>query len=1472
MESSNCDTTVRMYVQISETIASLKTINTNADNGQYLFNMGLTNSNLQYLNAMFNTFPKTGVYDHTKSQQHHKQQQHQPITIRALARTLDSKIKAGIDNLKVPKSNKLENTPAVRTNPTSGGSIWQPNDGNGQNGKVKTDRKGYAADYNALDIPRGYGPGVDHLDSRTNPDPKPYDLPPSQFMIPMESMVPYQAEPMMAQIATVPMMAPMTTTPLMTPFSTGTIIAPMQASQMMTSMSVAPLPPPTAFTSCPNQMQAPVVFNEPLSPIIREQVPVPVEVPVVREVPVERVVPVPFVQHVPVPFEVPVDRIVQVNRPVIRHVPVPQPVPVIHPVTVERPVFIERKVPVPEPMPLALPCAPMMRMEPKGYPMATFKQRFMAPFKTNGRVGRLFRSVTYFKSGHKPAFRLFSKEPLPMILNTRNLMIHPGKPVGIVIYSIMYRSIFKLTKNINYFVTNPIYRYNQISKQTLAATCHDALFQSKRTFSSDSMEKEFQTAVANLQKVSTDVDNDKKLKLYALYKQATNGPCSDEKPSMFNVVDKAKWQAWKALGDQSSDDAKKDYISIVNELLAASGASEESSKQEPDIVFESKNHVYTIRLNRPKQYNAITPEIYEGIIDALKRAGEDPDIKFVVITGTGKYFSSGNDLKNFTKGLQAAGGDMEKATSMARDTLFRFVSAFIDFPKPLIGVINGPAFGIMFTTLALYDCIIASDTASFTCPFSSLGQSPEGCSTYTFPRIFGQSLASELLYFNYVMPVEEAHRRGFVSRIIQKDKLESHVEEWLHGEKGLVATCYPNSMINAKNLVLNEETRLMLQQINKHEADVLQQSWNSEECMEALQKFYTQMSHLNSGRLNLSSIRDVSRSVLFSLLDSIEGTKSMVWDSKLIGPFGLISDYGLLKEHKIVQMLELRGGRLLSNISAQNVIYFIRPKSAFMDIISENILQESVSRLSNINLHIIFVPYKSVICERQLQFLGVFGDISSINEYSPDFYVFDSDVISIEWPLSYKECNLESDFSSLYQSARALMTLQCLYGIIPSITGIGFAARTVWNVMARMRREMQGIEPSIVPQFDHLILIDRSIDTLTPMVQQLNYEGLLDEIYGINQTVIELPPDKFVQNNQDDITNAGTSVQNVEPPTEKKRFQLNSAEDLFKKLRDSNHLSVGPILHSSAKSLAAQFDERKFAKTVREIRQFVDKIPFLQKLRSSQANHTSMAELIREHTNTEEFQELLFYENEILNGIDTDEINPYIENCINKSESLFKILRLIAIQSFCGNGLKRKVYDFYKREIVQTYGYEHMLSLSRIEHAGLIRVSGGAGWSGRSYSMIRNRLKLTWDINGASGGANSNASPDIGHVHNGYTPLTVRIVQQLEQFGYRSLSDVLSRLLLRQNVPIFDDIQQLPPTLRKRRNSDTTSLQSSAEMNQKLVLIFFLGGCTFSEISSLRCLSHKDSVNTDFIVATTSIINGNTFIQSLTKLDFPNIS
>lgn len=98
---------------------------------------------------------------------------------------------------------------------------------------------------------------------------------------------------------------------------------------------------------------------------------------------------------------------------------------------------------------------------------------------------------------------------------------------------------------------------------------------------------------------------------------------------------------------------------------------------------------------------------------------------------------------------------------------------------------------------------------------------------------------------------------------------------------------------------------------------------------------------------------------------------------------------------------------------------------------------------------------------------------------------------------------LHKDPTYLYNVSKSLMTMQSLYGIIPNIYGKGKNARTVANQILRMRRELtQNQEPQITPKIDNLILIDRNIDLITPMMTQLTYEGLIDENFGIKYSMI----------------------------------------------------------------------------------------------------------------------------------------------------------------------------------------------------------------------------------------------------------------------------------------------------------------------------------------------------------------------------------
>ena len=120
--------------------------------------------------------------------------------------------------------------------------------------------------------------------------------------------------------------------------------------------------------------------------------------------------------------------------------------------------------------------------------------------------------------------------------------------------------------------------------------------------------------------------------------------------------------------------------------------------------------------------------LLSSLFKTLKEAGTSADVKGVVITGSGKYYSAGVDLSSMIKPMAPS-----KLVRQIRDQNELCFGSFLNFPKPIVAAVNGPAIGAAVTSTVLMDALIASPSASFSLPFAKLGVPPEGCSSVTWP-------------------------------------------------------------------------------------------------------------------------------------------------------------------------------------------------------------------------------------------------------------------------------------------------------------------------------------------------------------------------------------------------------------------------------------------------------------------------------------------------------------------------------------------------------------------------------------------------------------------------------------------------------------------------------------------------------------------------------------------------------------------
>jgi len=187
---------------------------------------------------------------------------------------------------------------------------------------------------------------------------------------------------------------------------------------------------------------------------------------------------------------------------------------------------------------------------------------------------------------------------------------------------------------------------------------------------------------------------------------------------------------------------------------------------EPAVLFGVEGGVATITLNRPDQMNAMNGDLSRGLRDALQQVRDRDDIRVAVLTGNGRAFCAGADLRSRADGPAAGGGP---ATVFRTDDTKGF-SEF-DAKKPIIGAINGFALGGGFELALSCDLLIASEAAQFGLPEITLGFFPLAGAPVTLPRSIPRVLANDMLFTGERIDAQIALRFGLVSRVVPADEL-----------------------------------------------------------------------------------------------------------------------------------------------------------------------------------------------------------------------------------------------------------------------------------------------------------------------------------------------------------------------------------------------------------------------------------------------------------------------------------------------------------------------------------------------------------------------------------------------------------------------------------------------------------------------------------------------------------------------------
>ncbi len=580
----------------------------------------------------------------------------------------------------------------------------------------------------------------------------------------------------------------------------------------------------------------------------------------------------------------------------------------------------------------------------------------------------------------------------------------------------------------------------------------------------------------------------------------------------------------------------------------------------------------------------------------------------------------------------------------------------------------------------------------------------------------------------------------------------------------------------------------------------------------------------NEAKIDLSIFKDHLEQSFLDKLDSMQDIEKLIILAKpCLHQINYITKFDKVKKRKI-EKIEILGEKTSESYDKTPIIiYIIPPEIKYIKIIENHLSKTKNKTLKQ--YHVLFIPQITNECQSYIKSnsLNLYLKLDNLNI---DMYLIDNDILSLEDNLSLYDLYIKEDFNILSILAKIIIKFEAIFGkmkyryykgsLAKKLNHLIIDEENTFNLDNNDDNNNENNDINNSANFGYIIL-DRTVDMITPFCSNFVYEGLLDEYFGVNLNSIKISS-KILSKEKEETM----------------KIDLSENDKFYTNIKNYNFSKIRTFLPSRLTEHSKILEEgKKKMDDMKKIQENLEKVKRIKEERSSLTTHINLADYIAQKQKDPLFKNYLIMEQSILAGDINNDVYEFIDNEMTKQNEEYNILKILCLISNLKNGIKSKLYDQIKRDFIQIYGFQELFLLNNLEKINALKIQEGSNY----YNDIEKKLKLINED------VDLNEPNDISYAYSGYAPISIRLIEKAVTKGWKSIEDVLFKLSGEYDFP-KNEKNNLP--------------------EKKIFLVVFVGGITYGELGAIRYLNSK-SKNNKFIVITTSMINHKKMFNSLKR-------